>query len=183
MVYQKANQIWHTDSSFKSTPSLCSLLYAHAVPPVGGETEFASMRAAYDALDTARQTLLQDKVAWHHAARTRDMTAPGLVTEARRAEPPVRHPMVRSNPVNGRRAIYAGGHAGRVEGLDEAASDALLAELMTHATQPEFVYAHAWEVGDLVIWDNRAVLHRGRPWEAHRFKRTLHRTTVAGTGD
>lgn len=182
MVYLKANQIWHTDSSFKPIPSLCSLLHAREVPPKGGETEFASMRAAYAALDDVTKLMLDGKIALHHAARTRDMTAPGLVSDERRARPAVRHAMVRANPVNGRRALYAGGHAGRIEDMDEAESTQLLDQLMAHATQARFVYTHQWQVGDLVIWDNRAVLHRGRPWQARRYRRTLHRTTVAGSG-
>lgn len=182
MIYLTANRIWHTDSSFKEVPSLCSLLHAREVPPEGGETEFASMRAAYDTLDADTKTLIDGKVALHHAARTRDLVAPGLVTPERRAKPPVRHAMVRSNPVNGRKALYTGGHAGRIEGMDEAEGDALLARLLDHTTQPDFVYAHKWTVGDIVIWDNRAVLHRGRPWNDAVHKRTLHRTTVAGDG-
>ena len=182
MIYLTANRIWHTDSSFKEIPSLCSLLYAHEVPPTGGETEFASMRAAYCALDTETKSLINDKVALHHAARTRDLVATGLVTPDRRATSPVRHAMVRSNPVNGRKALYTGGHAGKIEGMEESESDALLVRLLDHTTQPAFVYAHKWSIGDIVIWDNRAVLHRGRPWNDAAHKRTLHRTTVAGDG-
>ena len=182
MIYLKANRIWHTDSSFKETPSLCSLLYAYEVPPEGGETEFASMRAAYDALDAETKAQIEGKVALHHAARTRDMVAPGLVTPERRATPPVRHAMVRTNPVNGRKALYTGGHAGKIEGMDEDESEALLVRLLNHTTQPDFIYAHKWTVGDIVIWDNRAVLHRGRSWNDAVHKRTLHRTTGAGDG-
>ena len=182
MIYLAANRIWHTDSSFKETPSLCSLLYAYEVPPEGGETEFASMRAAYNALDEETKKKIDGKVALHHATRTRDMVAPGLVTPERRATPPVRQAMVRSNPVNGRKALYTGGHAGKIEDMNEEESDALLARLLDHTTQQDFVYAHKWTVRDIVIWDNRAVLHRGRPWNDLAHKRTLHRTTVAGNG-
>ena len=117
MIYLAANRIWHTDSSFKETPSLCSLLYAYEVPPVGGETEFASMRAAYNALDEETKKKIDGKVALHHATRTRDMVAPGLVTPERRATPPVRQAIVRSNPVNGRKALYTGGHAGKIQDM------------------------------------------------------------------
>lgn len=182
MIYLTANRIWHTDSSFKKVPSLCSLLHAREVPPEGGETVFASMRAAYAALDAETRSLIEDKVALHHAARTRDLVAPGLVTPERRAKPPVCHAMIRVNPVNGRKALYTGGHAGRVEGMDKTEGETLLAQLLDHTTQPDLVYAHKWTVGDIVIWDNRAVLHRGRPWNETMHKRTLHRTTVAGAG-
>ncbi len=182
MIYLTANRIWHTDSSFKEVPSLCSLLHARIVPPEGGETEFASMRAAYDALDDETRALIAGKVAMHHAARTRDMVAPDLVSPERRAKPPVRHAMVRTNPVNARKALYTGGHAGKIEGMNDTEAEALLNDLLDHATQPQFTYAHKWQIGDIVIWDNRAVLHRGRPWNETIHKRILHRTTVAGDG-
>ncbi len=180
MIYLSANRIWHSDSSCKPVPSLCSLLYARVIPPVGGETEFASMRAAHDALDDGAKALIADKVAVHHVNNTREMVAPGLVTDERSKTPPARHAMVRVNPVNGRKALYTGGHAGMIEGMEEAAAKALLKTLLEHTTQPEFCYAHEWSVGEITIWDNRAVLHRGRPWDDAKHTRILHRTTVAG---
>ena len=182
MAYQAGNRLWHTDSSFKEVPSLCSLLYAYEVPPEGGETEFACMRAAYDALPDETKSQIAGRIALHHIAHGRDRISPDLVSPERRALPPVRHVMVRSNPVNGRKALYVGAHAGRIEGMEDSESAALLEELMAHATRPEFTYAHQWTAGDLVIWDNRAVLHRGRPWNDSVHKRVLHRTTVAGDG-
>ena len=134
-----------------------------------------------DALAADTKVLIADKVALHHAARTRDIVAPNLVTPERRAKPPVRHAMVRTNPVNGRKALYTGGHAGKVEGMSDTKGSALLKDLLDHTTQSAFVYAHKWQAGDIVIWDNRAVLHRGRPWDDAAHKRVLHRTTVAGS--
>lgn len=182
MVYQSANMIWHSDSSFKPVPSLCSMLHARVLPPKGGETEFACLRAAYDALDDEMKAFLEDKVAVHDFATTRKLVGGKLSVWQRENLPPVRHAIIRANPVNGRKALYTGGHATWIEGMEAAEGQALLKRLLDHATQDELVYAHEWGDGDLTIWDNRAVLHRGRPWDGAKHKRILHRTTVAGDG-
>jgi len=182
MVYQSANMIWHTDSSFKPVPSLCSMLHARVLPPEGGETEFACLRGAYEALDDDLKTLLEDKVAIHDFATTRKMVGGKLSDWQKENLPPVRHAIIRPNPVNGRKALFTGGHATWIEGMPDEEGQALLKQLLDHATQDEFIYAHEWGDGDLTIWDNRAVLHRGRPWDASKHKRILHRTTVAGEG-
>ncbi len=183
MLYHSGNQLWHSDSSFKRVPALASLLSAREVPPEGGETEFASLRAAWAALPAATQRRLQGRVALHHFAYSRGLIAPGLLTAEQEAElPPVRQALVRIDPVNGRKALYLGSHASYIEGLPVEEGRALLRDLLAFATQPEFVYRHTWRVGDLVMWDNRAVLHRGRPWDTSRYRRVMHRTTVAGDG-
>jgi alpha-ketoglutarate-dependent 2,4-dichlorophenoxyacetate dioxygenase len=183
MLYHSGNQLWHSDSSFKRVPALASLLSAREVPPEGGETEFASLRAAWAALPAATRSRLEGLVAIHHFAYSRGLIAPGLLTPEQEAElPPVRHRLVRVNPLNGRRALYLGSHASHIVGMPVEDGRTLLRDLLALATQPEFVHRHAWRVGDLVMWDNRAVLHRGRPWDTRRYRRVMHRTTVAGDG-
>jgi alpha-ketoglutarate-dependent 2,4-dichlorophenoxyacetate dioxygenase len=181
MVYQLANMLWHTDSSFKPVPSLCSLLSGRIVPPEGGATEFASARAAYPSLPEALRRRVERSVAVHDFSWSRDQVRPGFFTaEERAVYPPVRHPIVRVNPVNGRRSLFLGAHASHVEGLPIEEGRALLRALQDHVTQPPFVYRHEWEVGDLVIWDNRCVLHRATPYDTARYKRLMQRTTVSG---
>jgi alpha-ketoglutarate-dependent 2,4-dichlorophenoxyacetate dioxygenase len=181
MVYQKANMLWHSDSSFKPVPSLCSLLSARLVPPEGGATEFASTRAAYPSLPEALKQRVATAIAVHDFGWSRDQIQPGFFTpEERAVYPPVRHPLVRTNPVNGRKSLFLGAHASHVEGLPVDEGRALLREILEHVTQPRFRYAHAWREGDLVIWDNRCVLHRATPYDSARHQRLLQRTTVSG---
>ena len=181
MVYQLANMLWHSDSSFKPVPSLCSLLSARIVPPEGGATEFASTRCAYPALPDELRRRVKDAVAVHDFSWSRDQVRPGFFTEKERAEyPPVRHPLVRRNPVNGREALFLGAHASHIVGLPMEDGRALLEKLLEHVTQPQFCYRHEWEVGDLIIWDNRCVLHRATPFDTARYKRLMQRTTVSG---
>jgi alpha-ketoglutarate-dependent 2,4-dichlorophenoxyacetate dioxygenase len=181
MVYQLANMLWHTDSSFKPVPSLCSLLSGRIVPPEGGATEFASARAAYPSLPEALRRRVEGAVAVHDFSWSRDQVRPGFFTaEERAVYPPVRHPIVRANPVNGRRSLFLGAHASHVEGLPLDEGRALLRALLDHVTQAPFVYRHEWEAGDLVIWDNRCVLHRATPYDTARHKRLMQRTTVSG---
>ena len=181
MVYQLANMLWHSDSSFKPVPSLCSLLSARIVPPEGGATEFASTRAAYPSLPEALKRRVEGAMAVHDFAWSRDQVRPGFFTEAERAVyPPVRHPVVRANPVNGRKSLFLGAHASHIEGLPVDEGRALLSELLEHVTQPPFRYRHEWTDADLVIWDNRCVLHRATPYDSTRHQRLLQRTTVSG---
>lgn len=181
MVYQLANMLWHSDSSFKPVPSLCSLLSARIVPPEGGATEFASTRCAYPALPDGLKRRAKDAVAVHDFSWSRDQVRPGFFTEKERAEyPPVRHPLVRRNPVNGREALFLGAHASHIVGLSVEDGRALLKELLEHVTQPQFCYRHQWQEGDLIIWDNRCVLHRATPFDTTRHKRLMQRTTVSG---
>jgi alpha-ketoglutarate-dependent 2,4-dichlorophenoxyacetate dioxygenase len=183
MLYHKGNQLWHSDSSFKPVPAMASVLSAREVPAEGGETDFASLRAAWDALPVTLQQRLDDLVAVHSFAYSRSLIAPGLLLpEQEAAVPPVKQRLVRENPVNGRRALYLGSHASYIVGMPVDEGRALLRDLLEHATRPEFVFEHRWRVGDCVMWDNRAVLHRGRPWDTVRYRRVMHRTTVAGDG-
>ena len=183
MIYQKGNMLWHTDSSFKPVPSLCSLLSARVVPEAGGDTDFASARAAYDALPDATKARIEGLVAEHSLAYSRGLIGPDVLTEAQKQEvPAVRQAVVRANPANGRKAIYAGAHASHIVGWPAEEGRALLRELNDFITQPRFCYTFRWRAGDLVIWDNRCLLHRATPYDGTRYKRLMQRTTVAGDG-
>jgi len=175
----RANQLWHTDSSFKSTPALTSILSARIVPAHGGETEFVSTRIAFERLDPALRRKLENAFAWHDYDHSRSKIAPGLASpEERAALPPVCWRMVWKNPVNSRNALYLASHAYGVEGMDAAAGKKLIDELTEAATVPGTSYVHAWKNGDVVMWDNRATMHRGRPWPADE-ARLMVRTTIS----
>ena len=177
----KANQLWHTDSSFKRVPALTSILSARIIPAHGGETEYVSTRLAFERLDTGLQKRLENSFAWHDYAHSRKQIAPDLASaEERAALPPQCWRMVWKNPVNGRGAIYLASHAYAVEGMEPAAGTKLIDELMTFATAPGTSYMHQWRKGDVVMWDNRATMHRGRPWPSHE-ARLMIRTTISAT--
>jgi alpha-ketoglutarate-dependent 2,4-dichlorophenoxyacetate dioxygenase len=183
MVYQAGNQLWHSDSSFKPVPAHASLLSGREVPPAGGETEFVSMRHAYATLPEDLKRELEGKIAVHSIIYSRSLVADMLFDpEQEAALPPVRHPLVRANPVNGRKAIFIGSHASHLEGMPVPEGRALLKRLLEHTTGPDCVYQHRWKQWDLVMWDNRCVLHRGRLWESAKHRRVMRRTTVAGEG-
>jgi len=183
MIYHSGNQLWHTDSSFKRVPALASLLSGREVPPVGGETEFASMRVAYELLSPEMKTTIEGRVAEHSFTYSRGLVAPGLVSDEDAEQvPPVPQALVRTNPANGRKNFYVASHASRIYGMAVEDGRALLRELTELATQAHLVYRHVWRAGDLVMWDNRCMLHRGRPWDGHAYRRVMHRTTVAGDG-
>ena len=177
----KANQLWHTDSSFKRTPALTSVLSARIIPARGGETEYVSTRLAFESLDPALRQKLENSFAWHDYNHSRSQIAPGLATpEERAALPPVCWRMVWKNPVNGRGALYLASHAYAIEGMAPAAGKALIDQLTAAATMPQASYVHVWRSGDVLMWDNRATMHRGRPWPAHE-ARLMVRTTVSAT--
>jgi alpha-ketoglutarate-dependent 2,4-dichlorophenoxyacetate dioxygenase len=177
----KANQLWHTDSSFKRVPALTSILSARIIPALGGETEYVSTRLAFERLDLGLQTKLEHSFAWHDYAHSRGQVAPDLASpEERAALPPQCWRMVWKNPVNGRRAIYLASHAYAVQGMEPAEGKRLIDELMQVATAPGTSYLHQWRRGDVVMWDNRATMHRGRPWPAHE-ARLMVRTTISAT--
>jgi alpha-ketoglutarate-dependent 2,4-dichlorophenoxyacetate dioxygenase len=181
MIYQKGNYLWHSDSSFKAVPSLCSLLSARICPSIGGNTEFASMTAAYDALPKDIKRKLVGLVAEHSLIYSRGTVVEESLTVEMKAElPGAWQAMVRENPVNHRKAIYAGAHASHVIGWSREEGRAFIAWLNNFATTPQFCYSHAWHEGDLVIWDNRAVLHRATAFDTVRHKRLMQRTTVNG---
>ncbi|HEY1934631.1 MAG TPA: TauD/TfdA family dioxygenase [Acetobacteraceae bacterium] len=171
-------RLWHTDSSYQRPAAKFSMLRAVAVPPWGGETEFADCRAAYDALPEVLRIEAGDRFAehWVHHSRSTLGWEP-TEAEIRGAMPPVRWPLVRVHAGSGRKTLYIGAHARRVIGLKLPAGRILLRDLQEHATQPAFVYRHAWRVGDLVLWDNRAVMHRGCRYDLSQV-RDMRRTTV-----
>ncbi len=177
----KANQLWHADSTFKRVPALASVLSARIVPAQGGETEYVSTRLAWERLDQSLRKQLESSFAWHDYAHSRGKIAADLASpEERAALPPQCWRMAWQNPVNGRKALYIASHARTIEGMEHAAAQRLLADLMDKATAPGLRYVHAWRNGDVVMWDNRATLHRGRPWPAHE-PRLMVRTTISAT--
>jgi alpha-ketoglutarate-dependent 2,4-dichlorophenoxyacetate dioxygenase len=177
----KANQLWHTDSPFKRLPALASVLSSRIIPGRGGETEFVSTRVAFEGLDPAVRARLENSYAWHDYAYSRGKIAPGLASpEERAALPPQCWRLVWKNPTNGRNALYVASHTYAVEGLEQAAGQKLLAKLMEAATAPGRSYVHTWHKGDVVMWDNRATMHRGRPWPAHE-PRYMVRTTISAS--
>jgi len=182
-LFNLGNQLWHTDSSFKRIPAKCSLLSARELPspgPMGGgETEFADMRAAWDALPDARKRALYGLVVEHSIFRSRSRIGFADFNDAIFKElPPVHQALVRHHRYSGRTSLYLASHASHIIGSPVEEGRALLEELIAFATQPQFVYRHHWTVGDLVIWDNRCTMHRGRPYDDTQ-RRVLHRTTVS----
>lgn len=179
----RAGMVWHSDMSFLPRPMLGSMLYGVECPAEGANTEFASMFAAHDALPEA----LRERLAglrgvhdypWHY--ETYLSHRPPLTEEEKAKTPPVSHPALRTHPVSGRRAIYLGeGLTRTIEGMDEAEGRKLVVEVSQFATQPQFVYSHKWQVGDLVMWDNRSVMHRATEFD-NRERRLMRRTTVEG---
>src|SRR5215470_12315184 len=177
----KANQLWHTDSTFKRVPALASVLSARVIPARGGETEYVSTRLAFEQLDPALRGRLENSFAWHDYAHSRGKIAPDLASaEERAALPPQCWSLAWKNPANGRSALYIASHAYAIEGMEPAAAQELLGELMDAATAPGVSYVHTWRNGDVVMWDNRATMHRGRPWPAHE-ARLMVRTTISAT--
>jgi alpha-ketoglutarate-dependent 2,4-dichlorophenoxyacetate dioxygenase len=178
-LYSLGNRLWHTDASFRAVPARYSLLSARVIPPEGGETEFADMRAAYDALPDAMKARLEGLVAEHSIWHSRGLAATFEISETERATlPPVPQVLVRRHPGSKRKTLYLAAHAFRIRGMADEAARALLDELTAHATEPRFVYTHRWAVGDLVMWDNRCTMHRGLAYDDQRYRRDMHRTTV-----
>jgi alpha-ketoglutarate-dependent 2,4-dichlorophenoxyacetate dioxygenase len=174
------NRLWHTDSSFKYLPARASLLYARKIPPIGGHTEFADLRAAYDALPDEFKARLEGLIAEHSLANSRLRTGFTNFTEAERAGlPPVPQLIVRTLPETNRKTLYVASHAGRIFGLPDADGRALIDQLIEHATQRRFVYTHRWRVGDLVMWDDRCTMHRGTEFDDLRWTRDMQRATVS----
>jgi alpha-ketoglutarate-dependent 2,4-dichlorophenoxyacetate dioxygenase len=179
MQHRARNEAWHSDSSFKPIPALASLLAARVVPPVGGNTDFASARAAYECLPAQRKAELEQWVAIHRITHP-DLEDDKGYDEAAKKRHTVTHPLIRANPVNGRKALYVGSHAQEIVGMPRQQGRGLLDELTAFCTQPQFVYNHQWRDGDAVMWDNRCTLHRATTYDQTRYKRKLHRTTIAG---
>ena len=181
-LFALGNRLWHSDSSFKAIPAKYSLLHARSVPSRGGNTEFADMRGAWDALDAETRAEVEDLVCEHSQIFSRQQLGFTDFTDEERARfAPVRQRLVRTHPVTGRRSLYLSSHAGTILGWPVPEARAFLRDLVEHATQRQFVYAHRWRVGDLVMWDNRQTMHRARPFPAHE-PRDMRRTTLAGDG-
>jgi alpha-ketoglutarate-dependent 2,4-dichlorophenoxyacetate dioxygenase len=181
-LFAIGNRLWHSDSSFKVVPAKYSLLHARAIPSRGGNTEFADMRAAYDALDAETKADIEDLICEHSQIFSRQQIGFYDFTEEERERfRPVRQRLVRTHPSSGRKSIYLASHAGVIVGWPVPEARIFLRDLIEHATQRQFVYAHRWSVGDLVMWDNRATMHRARPFPAHE-PRDMRRTTLVGDG-
>jgi len=173
------NRLWHSDSSFKRVPARFSLLSARVIPSWGGETQFADMRAAWDALPDAMKARVEGLVCEHTQLFSRAKIGFTDWAEEERAKmAPVPQVLVRTHPGSGRKSLYLSSHAGRIQGMEEPEARMLLLDLTEFATQREFVYTHVWKVGDLVMWDNRCTMHRAREYDETQV-RDLHRTTVS----
>lgn len=181
-MFNLGNQLWHSDSSFRSMPAKYSILSGRVVSSVGGNTEFADMRAAYDALDERTKGEVEDLVCEHSLIYSRGALGfDELTAEERAMFTPVRQRLVRTHPKTGRKSLYLSSHAGSIVGWPVPEARAFLRDLNEHATQPRFVYVHQWQQFDLVMWDNRQTMHRVRRFEASQV-RDMRRTTVAGDG-
>lgn len=177
----KANQLWHTDSCFKIPPALASVLSGRTVATTGGETEFTSMRLTWERLPGDMRKKLDNAYAWHDYAHSRGKISPHLASERERSTmPAVSWRMRWRNPVNGRDALYIASHTCAIDGMGREEALQLIDELTAFATQPEHIYQHHWQSGDVIMWDNRATMHRGRPWSTAE-PRHMIRTTISAT--
>jgi len=182
-MYQLGNRLWHTDSSFKSIPGRYSLLHGRIVPPEGGETEFADLRAAYDALPEAMKAKLEGLVAPHSLQHTnRQLGLPDFSPEEQAAMPPALRPLVHRLPGSGRKTLYLASHAMYIKGWPVPEGRVLLNDLIEFATQADFVHRHQWRRGDLVMWDNRCTMHRVRAFDDVKHRRELRRVMVQDVG-
>jgi alpha-ketoglutarate-dependent 2,4-dichlorophenoxyacetate dioxygenase len=177
--FSLGNRLWHSDSSFKATPAKYSLLHARSIPPSGGETEFADTRGAWEALSAEMQAQLRDLVCDHSLIYSRAQLGFSEWTEAERRQfEPVPQRLVRRHAESGRIALFLSSHIGRIHGMPTPEAMMLIRDLLEHSTQPCFVHAHRWAVGDVVMWDNRTSLHRGRAYDDRRYKRDMRRVTL-----
>jgi len=180
-MFNLGNELWHSDSSYRAIPAKFSLLSARAIPSAGGNTEFADMRAAYDALDDKTRGEIEDLVAEHSLMYSRGTLGFGEFTpEEQKTFAPVRQRLVRTHPASGRKSLFLASHAGTIVGWPMPEARAFLRDLTEHATQRQFVHAHRWRQHDLVMWDNRATMHRARRYD-HTQVRDMRRTTIAGS--
>ena len=176
--FQMGNRLWHSDSSYKKIPAKYSALCAHVIPPTGGETEFADMRAAWDMLDAGTKEKVRDLVTEHSRIFSKGTMGFQFTESELRDFAPMPQPLVRTHPRTGRQSLFLSAHAGRIVGWPLPEALMLLRELTEHATQREFVYRHTWRVGDLVMWDNQATMHRGKIYEDLKYPRDMRRTTL-----
>ena len=179
-LYQLGNRLWHTDSSFKRLPAYCSILHGRSIPPIGGHTEFADLRAAYDALPEATKQRIAGLVAEHSLMISRaKLGFSDFNDDERKAFEPVPQVLVRRLQDSGRMSLYIASHAGSIRGMARPEAERLIKELIDHATQRQFVYTHRWRVNDLVMWDDRCTMHRGLEFDDQRYKRDMRRATVS----
>ena len=177
------NNMWHTDSSFRPIPAYLSINCVYETPAEGGITEFVSARAAYDRLPESKKNEIDQLVVIHDYVYSRSKVAPDAVSDSlAKSLPPVRQKLVRTNPNNGAKNFYVGSHAKAIEGWSESASRELIDYLLSSATDPQDIYSHQWAVGDVVMWDNRCLLHRGRGYDADKYRRYMRQTRVGGKG-
>jgi alpha-ketoglutarate-dependent 2,4-dichlorophenoxyacetate dioxygenase len=177
-MYGLGNRLWHTDASFQDPPGRYSMLSAKVVPPVPADTEYADMRAAYDALDAEMKERLEGLRVHHSIAHSRQTLGFEFSQDEAEALKGAIHPLVRTIPRSNRKSLYVASHASRIIDWPVPEGRLLLRDLMEHATPPEFVYRHSWRVADLVIWDNRATMHRGKPFDDTKYRRELRRVTT-----
>ena len=178
LAFKRANRLWHTDMSFYDIRATYSALAGHIVPPSGADTEFTDMRAVWDALPASRKAGLEDLVVEHSYWHSRVLGGgPEPNAEERATRPPAHHKLVHMHAPSGRKALYLASHACGIVGWDKSKATALIEELMAFATQPQFIYAHKWRRGDVLIWDNLATMHRATPFDDRTFKRDMRRTT------
>ena len=182
-MYGLGNRLWHTDASFQDPPGRYSMLFARVIPPVGADTEYADMRAAYDALSPELKTRLEGLRVHHSIAHSREILGFAFSQKEQEILKGAIHPLIRSLPRSGRKSLYIAAHASRIIDWPLPEGRLLLLELIEHATRPEFVYRHQWQVGDLVIYDNRATMHRARPFEDTKYPRELRRVTTLDIQD
>ena len=179
-MYKLGNKLWHTDSSFKKLPALCSLLYSRKIAPIGGHTQFADQRAAYDALPEAKKRELKGLIAEHWIVHSRRRNGFHEFNEEEMTRlPAVPQALVRTIPQSGRKSLFVASHAGRIFGMPEAEGKALIDELIAHTTQRQFVYTHRWRPNELVMWDNRCTMHRGTDYDDLRWVRDMARVTIS----
>ena len=179
ITFLKANMLWHSDSSYMDCGSLCSILAAREVPPTGGNTEVVSTRVAWEELPENLKSRIENLSVVHSLSYARDKMDMSILTdEARAAAPPVKHPLVQVNPKNGKKSMLIGAHAAFIDGWSEEDSRELLDELVERASPPQNIYSHEWRDGDVIVWDNRCVLHRATPFESDKYRRHLERTTI-----
>jgi alpha-ketoglutarate-dependent 2,4-dichlorophenoxyacetate dioxygenase len=182
-VFQTGNNMWHSDSSFRPVPTYVSILCAYEVPAEGGLTQFASGRTAYNRLPGALKETIDPLIAVHDYVFSRSKVAPDAVTPSHAASlPPARQRLVRTNPRTGAKGYFVGSHAKEIEGWSFEDSRALLDDLLDRATRPEHVYSHAYRPGDVVVWDNRCLVHRGSGYDADTYRRRMRQTRVCGAG-
>jgi len=178
LAFKRANRLWHTDMSFYEIRATYSLLSAHVVPPAGADTEFVDMRDVYDALDEERRRAIEDLTVEHSYWHSRVLGGgPPPTAEEKMTRAPARHKMVHVHEPSGRKTLYIASHACGIVGWEQDKALALINELMAFATQPRFVFAHQWKVGDVLIWDNMCTMHRATPFDDTKFRRDVRRTT------